>query len=83
MINSVPNKPQNLLLDHLDLLANLDRSLPILDLACGTGRNGLMLARVARAGGLDVCRTDHLDRHDGFGDTGTFTGNDDFCQFER
>lgn len=34
-----------LLLDHLDLLVDLDRSLPILDLACGTGRNGLMLAK--------------------------------------
>jgi len=34
----------SLLLDHLDLLKNLDRSLPVLDLACGTGRNGLLLA---------------------------------------
>ena len=34
----------SLLLKHLDLLVELDRSLPILDLACGTGRNGLMLA---------------------------------------
>ena len=33
-----------LLLDHLDLLTTLDHSLPVLDLACGTGRNGLMLA---------------------------------------
>jgi len=33
-----------LLLDHLDLLTKLDHSLPVLDLACGTGRNGLMLA---------------------------------------
>jgi len=33
-----------LLLDHLDLLTNLDRSLPVLDLACGTGHNGLILA---------------------------------------
>ena len=34
----------SLLLDHLDLLLQLDRSLPVLDLACGTGRNGLVLA---------------------------------------
>lgn len=33
-----------LLLDHLGLLTGLDRSLPVLDLACGTGRNGLFLA---------------------------------------
>ncbi len=33
-----------LLLDHLELLVDLDRSLPVLDLACGTGRNGLALA---------------------------------------
>lgn len=33
-----------LLLDYLDLLTGLDRSLPVLDLACGTGRNGLLLA---------------------------------------
>ena len=34
----------NLLLDHLGLLTDLERSLPVLDLACGTGRNGLLLA---------------------------------------
>ena len=34
----------DLLLDHLDLLADLERSLPVLDFACGTGRNGLALA---------------------------------------
>jgi len=33
-----------LLLEHLDLLTKLDPSLPVLDLACGTGRNGLLLA---------------------------------------
>lgn len=33
-----------LLLDHLDLLKKLDLSLPVLDLACGHGRNGLLLA---------------------------------------
>ena len=33
-----------LLLDHLDLLTDLDSSLPVLDLACGKGRNGLALA---------------------------------------
>ena len=31
-------------MDHLDLLTKPDRSLHVLDLACGTGRNGLMLA---------------------------------------
>ena len=35
----------SLLLRHLDLLTELDRSLPILDLACGEGRNGLVLAQ--------------------------------------
>jgi len=39
------NKASKLLLDQLDLLKNLDRSLPVLDLACGTGRNGLVLAQ--------------------------------------
>jgi len=34
-----------LVLDHIDLLTKLDRSLPVLDLACGAGQNGLMLAR--------------------------------------
>lgn len=34
-----------LLLDHLDLLTNSVLSLPVLDLACGTGRNGLLLAK--------------------------------------
>jgi len=36
---------QKLLVDHLDLLTDLDRSLPVLDLACGSGRNGLALAQ--------------------------------------
>jgi tellurite methyltransferase len=36
---------QKLLLDHLDLLTDLDRSLSVLDLACGSGRNGLVLAQ--------------------------------------
>ena len=39
------NQPAGLLLDHLDMLMALDRSLPVLDLACGKGRNGLLLAR--------------------------------------
>lgn len=34
-----------LLLDHLDLLTSLDKTEPILDLACGDGRNGLLLAQ--------------------------------------
>ncbi len=38
-------EPHKVLLDHLDLLNNLDRSLPVLDLACGEGQNGLTLAR--------------------------------------
>jgi len=41
----VLNTKQKLLADHLDLLTGLDRSLPVLDLACGSGRNGLILAR--------------------------------------
>lgn len=41
----MPSESQNLLLDHLDLLTDLDHSLPVLDLACGTGRNGLILAQ--------------------------------------
>ena len=44
-MNSKLRKPQGLLLDHLDFLTGLDRSLPVLDLACGTGRNGLVLAQ--------------------------------------
>lgn len=35
----------SLLLRHLDLLTELDPSLPVLDLACGEGRNGLVLAQ--------------------------------------
>lgn len=45
-MNSKLQKPQEVLLDHLELLTNLDRSLPVLDLACGTGRNGLILAQL-------------------------------------
>lgn len=41
----MPRKAQALLMDHLDLLKKVDRSLPVLDLACGTGRNGLLLAK--------------------------------------
>lgn len=37
---------QNLLLKHLDLLTGLNTSLSILDLACGSGRNGLVLSRL-------------------------------------
>lgn len=36
--------PASLLLDHMELLIKLDRSNPVLDLACGSGRNGLALA---------------------------------------
>ena len=45
MLNSMTAEPHKVLLDHLDLLNDLDRFLPVLDLACGTGQNGLMLAR--------------------------------------
>lgn len=37
-------KADDLLKDHLAWLSRLDGLLPILDLACGTGRNGLFLA---------------------------------------
>lgn len=46
--------PSKLLLNHLALLIALDRSLPVLDLACGTGRNGLALAEQ----GMDVVFAD-------------------------
>jgi len=46
-----------LLRDHLGLLLDLDRSLPVLDLACGTGRNGLLLAEQ----GLSVVFADKSD----------------------
>jgi SAM-dependent methyltransferase len=38
------SKPHKLLLDQLELLSELDRLLAVLDLACGTGQNGLALA---------------------------------------
>ncbi|MGD8384341.1 MAG: class I SAM-dependent methyltransferase [Lysobacterales bacterium] len=37
-------EPSALLLRHQALLATADRALPVLDLACGDGRNGLALA---------------------------------------
>ena len=46
-MNSPSPEAQTVLLDHLDLLTRLDRSLPVLDLACGEGRNGLVLAQRA------------------------------------
>ena len=39
------NDVSQLLLDHLDLITEPAPSLPVLDLACGTGRNGLLLAK--------------------------------------
>jgi tellurite methyltransferase len=39
------NQPARLLLDHLDLFTTVDPALPVLDLACGAGRNGMALAR--------------------------------------
>ena len=53
----MPDKASRLLLDHLDLLLDLDPSLPVLDLACGTGRNGLLLAQH----GIDVVFADKSD----------------------
>lgn len=44
-MNSDLQQAQELLLDHLHLLTSLNQSLPVLDLACGTGRNGLVLAK--------------------------------------
>ena len=43
-VNPYIASADSLLLDHLSLLVELDRCLPILDLACGRGRNGLALA---------------------------------------
>jgi len=37
-------KASRLLKDNLSLLTGLDHALPVLDLACGTGQNGLLLA---------------------------------------
>ena len=39
-------KPHDLLVGYQNLLKNLDRTVPVLDLACGNGCNGLMLARL-------------------------------------
>jgi len=39
------NTAAQLLIDHLHLLQNLTTGFGVLDLACGTGRNGLVLAR--------------------------------------
>jgi tellurite methyltransferase len=38
-------EPQKLLQDHVELLESLPTSQPVLDLACGNGRNGLLLAQ--------------------------------------
>ena len=46
MIKTTPQKAQGVLLEHLDLLARLDHSMPVLDLACGEGPNGLVLAKM-------------------------------------
>lgn len=56
---------QKLLLNHLDLLTDLDRSLPVLDLACGSGRNGLLLARLGVPvvfADRSVAELDHIKR---------------------
>jgi len=45
MKHSIVHEPHKLLLDHLDLFKSPDCSLPVLDLACGSGQNGLVLAR--------------------------------------
>jgi SAM-dependent methyltransferase len=44
-MNSNLQNPHDLLKNHLHFLTALNRSLPVLDLACGTGRDGLMLAK--------------------------------------
>jgi tellurite methyltransferase len=51
------DKPHSLLLDHLPLLLELDHSLPVLDLACGNGQNGLVLAQHA----IPVVFADHSE----------------------
>lgn len=42
----VPHNKQYLLLKHLDLLTGLETRLPVLDLACGCGNNGVVLSRL-------------------------------------
>ncbi len=39
------NEANSLMLKYLGLLTGLDSTLPVLDLACGNGHNGLVLAR--------------------------------------
>ncbi len=41
----MPYKSHELLLEYLDSPPNSDEARPVLDLACGTGRSGLMLAQ--------------------------------------
>jgi SAM-dependent methyltransferase len=54
MIREAEQKPAKLLLDNLELLQGVDADVPVLDLACGTGRNGLELA----ARGIEVVFAD-------------------------
>ncbi|MBT8073653.1 MAG: methyltransferase domain-containing protein [Xanthomonadales bacterium] len=56
MTRETEQKPANLLLDNLELLQQgMDTDVPVLDLACGNGRNGLELA----ARGIGVVFADH------------------------
>jgi tellurite methyltransferase len=41
----MPYKPHEILLEYLDSPPNPDEARPVLDLACGTGRSGLLLAQ--------------------------------------
>ena len=41
----MPYKPHEMLLEYLDSPTKPDQNKPVLDLACGTGRTGLQLAR--------------------------------------
>jgi SAM-dependent methyltransferase len=54
MVKNNQQQPAKLLLDHLELLQEAGAGLPALDLACGSGRNGLELA----AHGVEVVFAD-------------------------
>ena len=54
MTREAVQQPAKLLLDNLELLQGVETDVPVLDLACGTGRNGLELA----ARGIEVVFAD-------------------------